>query len=192
MTSRWQIRQLKLLRPNVILIIDEPYMAAFGSAYISLSREQVISMLDEVIEGIHEEGGVAGVHCCGNTDWSVLLSSRVDILNLDAFGFIDNLALYPVELRSFLDRGGVIAWGNMPNNESIDEFSPEDIAARLRSGLKNISYKAASRGVEITVEYFSHSSLILPICGLGPTTEETADLVFEKLVETGKYLQHFS
>jgi hypothetical protein len=68
MIARWQVRQLKTARPNVIIFVDEPYMASFGSAFISLSREQVIAMLDEVFEAIHSEGGLAGVHCCANTD----------------------------------------------------------------------------------------------------------------------------
>jgi hypothetical protein len=124
MNARWQIRQLKSVRPNVILFLDEPYMAAFGSAFISLSREQVVAYLDEVFDAIHTEDGVAGIHCCANTDWSVLLGTKVDILNLDAYGFIENLALYPAELRAYLDRGGNICWGIIPNNEQIFNETP--------------------------------------------------------------------
>lgn len=119
MNARWQVRRLKSVRQNVILCLDEPYMAAFGSAFISLGREQVISILDEIFDAIHAEGGLAGIHCCANTDWSVLLATKVDILNLDAYGFIGNLALYPAELREYLDRGGSICWGSVPNNEQI-------------------------------------------------------------------------
>lgn len=93
----------------MILVVDEPYLAAFGSAFISLSREEVIAMLDEVFAAIHQEGGLAGVHCCANTDWSVLMATSVNFLNLDSNGFVENLALYPDELRAFLDRGGYIA-----------------------------------------------------------------------------------
>jgi hypothetical protein len=189
MNARWQVRELIKIRPHVIIFVDEPYMASFGSAYISLSREQVISMLNEVFAGIHKEGGVAGVHCCGNTDWSVLLATSVDILNLDAFGFIDSLALYPEELRDFLDRGGLIAWGILPNDERIDQFRTEDIVKRLDEGLEKISQKAARRGVEITVNDFNKRSLILPSCGLGSTTVSVADQVFKKLIATGMYLQ---
>ena len=109
MNARWQIRQLKSVRPNVILFLDEPYMAAFGSAFISLSREQVIAYLDEVFDSIHAEGGVAGIHCCANTDWGVLLATKVDILNLDAYGYVENLALYPAELRSISTAAAVSA-----------------------------------------------------------------------------------
>ena len=94
MNARWQVRQLKQVGSQVILFVDEPYMASFGSAFISLSREQAVSMLDEVFAAIHAEEALAGVHCCANTDWSVLLETQVDILNLDAYGYLENRSRY--------------------------------------------------------------------------------------------------
>jgi methionine synthase II (cobalamin-independent) len=189
MNARWQIRQLKSVRPNVLLFLDEPYMAAFGSAFISLSREQAILWLDEVFDAIHAEGAVAGIHCCANTDWSVLLATQVDVLNLDAYGFIENLALYPTELRLFLDRGGAVCWGIVPNNERIFDETPLGLAGRLRNGIRLIVEKAAARGVTMNPDEFARRSLIAPACGLGSTSEEVADRVFEVLAETGEILQ---
>ena len=189
MNARWQIRQLKSVRSNVMLFLDEPYLAAFGSAFISLSREQVITYLDEVFDAIHAEGGLAGVHCCANTDWSVLLGTKVDILNLDAYGFIGNLALYPAELRGYLDRNGNICWGIVPNNEQIFSETPPGLADRLRNGIKLIIEKAAARGVTIKAEEFAGRSLIAPACGLGSTSIEAAEQVFEVLAETGNILK---
>jgi hypothetical protein len=190
MNARWQARELHAVRPNVIIFADEPYMASFGSAFISLSREQAIGMLDEVFAGIHQEDALAGVHCCANTDWSVLLGTSVDILNLDAYGYIENLALYPAELRAFLDRGGVVAWGIVPNTEELYEVTPERLAHELRVGIRLISEKAAARGVTITVEELEHRSLIAPACGMGPTTVDVADLAFEMLGRTKAILQN--
>ena len=189
MTARWQVRQLKQVRPEVFIFVDEPYMASFGSAFISLSRQQATEMLDEVFGAIHAEGALAGVHCCGNTDWSVLLGTQVDILNLDACGYLENLALYPHELRQFLDRGGVIAWGSVPNNETIYQVTPQDIAESLQHGMRLISEKARARGVAIQVEELANRSLIVPSCGLGPTTVEIAGRVLEVLKQTGEILQ---
>ncbi len=187
--ARWQVRQLKQTRPNVIIFVDEPYLASFGSAFISLSREQVIMMLDEVFAAIHAEGALAGVHCCGNTDWSVLMDTSVDILNLDAYEYLDNLALYPHEVRAFLDRGGNLAWGIIPNNEVIFNVTPEGLAQRLRDGLQLISDKARGRGVSIGVGEFAGRSLITTACGLGPTSIEIADRAVDTLVRTGEELQ---
>lgn len=189
MNARWQIRRLRSVRQNVILFLDEPYMAAFGSAFISLGREQVIAYLDEAFDAIHAEAGIAGVHCCANTDWSVLLGTKVDILNLDAYGFVENLALYPAELREFLDRGGNICWGILPNNEQIFNETPQGLADRLRNGIRLISEKAAARGVTIKADEFATRSLIAPACGLGSTSIEVADRVFEMLAETGNILK---
>ncbi len=187
--ARWQIRQLKQACSNIIIFVDEPYLASFGSAFISLSREQVIAMLNEVFDAIHAEGAFAGVHCCGNTDWSVLMETSVDILNLDAYEYLDHLALYPSELRAFLDRGGNVAWGIIPNNEAIFRVTPESLAQRLQNGLQVISDKARGRGVLIKPEEFAFRSLITTACGLGPTTIEIADQAIETLVQTGDILQ---
>jgi hypothetical protein len=189
MIARWQVRQLKAVRPNVIIFVDEPYMASFGSAFIGLSREQVIAMLDEIFDAIHAEGGLAGVHCCANTDWGVLLATKVDILNLDAYGYIENLALYPIELRAFLDRGGAVAWGIVPNNEEIFYVTAEGLAKRLRDGFRLVSEKAAARGVRIKLEEFDDRSLLVPACGLGSTSVEIADRVFEVLSQTATHLR---
>jgi methionine synthase II (cobalamin-independent) len=188
MLARWQVQQLRAVRPNTIIFVDEPYMASFGSAFVSLSREQVITMLNEVFEAIHGEGALAGVHCCGNTDWSVLLATSVDILNLDAYGYLENLALYSSDLRAFLDRGGVVAWGIVPNNEEITAVTPEQLAQRLLDGLALISRKAEARGVAISVDELAHRSLIAPSCGLGPTTVEIAEQVLKVLPRTAAIL----
>ena len=164
-------------------------MSSFGSTFISLSREQVITLLNEVFDAIHAEDALAGVHCCGNTDWSVLMETSVDILNLDAYEYLDNLALYPHEMRAFLDRGGNLAWGLIPNNEVIFNVTPAGLAQRLRDGLQLISAKAQGRGVTISVDEFAHRSLITTACGLGPTTIEIADRAIETLVQTGETLQ---
>ena len=189
MNARWQIRHLKTVRPDVIIFVDEPYMASFGSAYISLSREQVVVMLDEVFESIHAEGGLAGVHCCANTDWSVLLATQVDILNLDAYGYLDNLALYPLELREFLDRNGIIACGIIPNTPDIFKVTPEQLAIQLRDGLDLICEKAAARGVSLSPQSFENRSLVTSACGLGPATPDVADHVLTIISEVCRLLR---
>ena len=189
MLARWQVRKLKSVRENVIIFLDEPYMAAFGSAFVSLSREQVIRCQDEVYTAIQAEGALGGVHCCANTDWGLLLSTGVDILNLDAFAYLPNLALYPLELRNFLDRGGSICWGLIPNNELILTESAEALASRLQDGINLICQKAAGRGVRILPAEFATHSLLAPACGLGSTSVEIADRVFDMLAETSHILK---
>ncbi len=189
MNARWQIRQLETVGENVIMFVDEPYMASFGSAFISLSREQALGYMNEVYDAVHSEGALVGVHCCGNTDWGLLLDSQADILNLDAYEFLENLALYPTELRLFLERGGAVCWGIIPNNEAIRSESPASLAKRLRDGIQLITDKASARGIHIPSDELAARSLLSPACGLGPTTPEIAEQVFDVLAETSEILK---
>jgi hypothetical protein len=68
--AAWLESQLKKLAPTTLVFIDEPYMSSFGSAYISLSQEQALALMEEVLAGIE---GLKGLHCCGNSDWSLLI-----------------------------------------------------------------------------------------------------------------------
>ena len=187
--ARWQVKTLKQVCPNVILFVDEPYLAAFGSAFITLSRDEVIRMLNEVFTAIHQEGGWAGVHCCANTDWSMLMATSVDILNLDAYGFAENLALYPDELRAFLDRQGAIAWGIIPNNEDLQTTTPNELAQRFARDIKRIVIKAEARGVAIDPGELLTSSLITTSCGLGSTTTAIAEKALDVQQQTRGILQ---
>jgi methionine synthase II (cobalamin-independent) len=187
--ARWQVQHLGTASKHVIMFVDEPYMASFGSAYVNLGKEQVIGWLDEIYDALHAAGAVTGTHCCGNTDWGVLLNTKVDILNLDAYDFIENLALYPAELRELLDRGGAVCWGLIPNDGRILNETPQLLADRLRNGIKLISENAAKHGVTIRPDEFASRSLIAPSCGLGSATVEIADRAFDVLVETSEILK---
>ncbi len=165
--ASWQERALASLNPRTILFVDEPYLSALGSAFVSLPRELVIGLLEEVLSGIQ---GLRGVHCCGNTDWSLLLETSIDILNFDAYNYAESVSLYPREIAAFLDRGGVIAWGIVPNEEkTLETETVESLSDRLGEAMAFLTRKGI--GLDMLVQ----QSLITPSCGLGGLTLEQAD-----------------
>lgn len=166
--ARWQEKQLQKLSPKVITFIDEPYMSSFGSAYVSLSREQAITLMEEVLAGLE---GIKGVHCCGNTDWSLLLATSIHILNLDAYGYAETLALYADDVKAFLNRGGIIAWGIVPASEVIYAETPEHLLERLEQAMQMLVTKG------IPLDNIVEASLITPSCGTGSLSAETAEKV---------------
>jgi hypothetical protein len=170
--AAWQESLLKKICPRTIIFVDEPYLSAFGSAYINLQREQVVALLNEVFEGI---SGLSAVHCCGNTDWSILMETKVDIINLDAFEYADMLLLYPDRLHDFIDRGGVIAWGIFPTLEDKIKRGMEEELVRQ---LEDLFAKLESLG--IPREKVLGQSLITPACGVGGLSVELADTVFSQ------------
>ena len=166
--AQWQAARLSRLSETVIMVLDEPYLASVGSAILSLPREEVVAALDEIFEGL--PGVLCGVHCCANTDWGLVLSSRAAYLSFDAYEYADSLLLYPEEVSGFLARGGRIAFGVVPTaREAIGSETPGSLASRMEGILDRL----ASRGIprEVVVP----SSVITPACGLGTLPEDAAE-----------------
>jgi methionine synthase II (cobalamin-independent) len=174
--ASWQEKKLSQISKNTIIFVDEPYMAAFGSVGVLLSKERIISLLEEVFGGISR---LKGVHCCGNTDWSVLLDTSADIVSYDTYNYAQSLSLYPAEVKKFLDRGGTIAWGVIPNNEQ--PLSRESVAS-LNDRLEEAMAPFTRKGIPF--KQLIKQGLLTPSCGLGSmTTEEAASRVLELLAE---------
>ena len=60
---------------------------------------------------------------------------------------------------------------------------------RMKNEIRLIFEKAAQRGMTNKSEVFDRCRLITPACGLGPTSLQMADRVFEVLSEMGEILK---
>jgi hypothetical protein len=178
--ARWQEHALRQVCAHTILAVDEPYMASFGSAYVALSRSQVVEWLEEVFSGIQ---GLKMVHCCGNTDWSILLQTSVDILSFDAYEYALNVSLYPEDLAAFLDRGGTLAWGITPKAPAAYDETVASLIERLLSGIELLVGKGIHR------DDILRASLITPSCGLGPLSEDLAEHICELTADVSRAMR---
>jgi methionine synthase II (cobalamin-independent) len=169
--SRWQVRQLSCFGCPVIIFFDEPALAGFGSSeFISISRDAIVQSLEEVIAAVHAEGGLAGVHVCANTDWSLVLGSAADIVSFDAYSYFDRFILYSDQIKAFLDAGKMIAWGVVPTLQA-DELEN----ATAESLFNQWQQKAAQvEKLGIDSDQLISQSLITPSCGAGSLTAELA------------------
>ncbi len=174
LNARWQIRTLSGPGCPVIVFIDEPALAGFGSSeLISISREAIFDCLREVVDAIHRDGGLAGIHVCANTDWSLALESGADIVNFDAFAYFDRFILYGDQIKAFLNAGRFLAWGIVPT------LNPDDIeretVATLFAGWQARLNQAATLGV--APETIRRQSFITPSCGVGSLPPALAERV---------------
>ena len=167
MKAHWQEEQLSQLCETTIISVDEPYLTSLGSAVVNLNPEEVQDNIQEVFGFIK---GLKGLHCCGNTDWPLLMDTSTDILFLDAFSYAKNLALYPEELQTFLARGGIIGWGIVPSvDEDLHQENVISLSNRFETALKSLVEKGIKFGDIL------HQSLITPSCGLGTLDLEVAE-----------------
>jgi len=174
MKALWQIRLFRKFNKPIIIFLDEPYLGCFGSAYTPLNREDVVKGLTEISEGIKAKDVLVGVHCCGNTDWSIFTDiPTIDIISFDAYSYLDKLLLYADNLKAFFNRSGILCWGIVPTQEFSGQ-SPKDLSKKIIDARRILGVKGVSGGL-------MNNMLLSPACGLGTLDVQKAEAIFETL-----------
>jgi hypothetical protein len=184
MICRWQVQMFKPFAEQVICFIDEPILSAFGSStYVSVRRDDVIQLLKDMVDAVHADGGIAGMHCCGNTEWSIPIDAGVDIISFDAFQYGETIAMYAKAVNNFLAKGGALAWGIVPTSTLICEQTVEGLALRLEGMMDHLASKGAEKRL------IADQSLLTPSCGTGSLTPEEAELVYDRLSALSSFMK---
>jgi hypothetical protein len=176
MKARWQINLFRKFGKPIILFLDEPYLACFGSGFTPINRQDVVSGLAEFTKRIESPEVLIGVHCCGNTDWSIFTEvPNIDIVSFDAFNFLERILLYAHQLITFFKRGGILAWGIVPTGDFSPQIDKTILAERLQAGLNVLVNKG------IDEELLKKRLILTPSCGLGALGFDKAEPIFECL-----------
>ncbi len=179
--ATWQENILSEISPNTIIFVDEPYLVSLGSVFTPIPEEKVPVLLEEVFRGIK---GVKGLHCCGNTNWSVILDTTIDILSFDAYNYASSLSTHSDKVKSFLERGGNIAWGIVPNEE--DTLTKESLPS-LRDRLEDAIAPFTREGVKF--KQIIAQGLITPSCTLAGLSLEAASQTLELTAKLSRDLR---
>jgi hypothetical protein len=168
--AAWQAQKFRELGKAAVVFFDEPYLSGFGSAYLPLSREEVTEFLTQALSAAREFGPITmGLHCCGNTDWGLLLEAPIDILSFDSYGYFDSLRLYDQAVGKFLGRGGWLAWGLVPTGEELERETAETLWSRFQGQVAQLAQDQGLRVKDILSQ-----ALVTPACGMGYLSVETA------------------
>lgn len=181
LSAKWQCAKLKEKNPNVILFFDEPSLSMLGTPFVSISNEDAKNWINESLEGLdcHK-----AIHCCGNTNWELVLSTNIDILSFDAYQYSDNVIAYSKELSEFYSRGGSIAWGIVPTaDENIMKESAESLFAKMEAIFDKLESKGIGRKLATS------RSLITPQCGMGTTSIQCAEKALDMCVSLSSMLK---
>jgi len=187
MKAAWQVEFLKEIGAPVIVFIDEPALAGLGSvAYISIAKDDIAADLNEVIAATHQAGGLAGIHVCANTEWPFVLSLDLDILSFDAYGYFDRLVTCRDDVLSFLDRGGIIAWGIVPTSDiaAIESETGESLAKKWEAQAELLETDGWDK------RKLLEKTLVTPSCGTGAISAEHARKVLELTKDVSEILRN--
>jgi methionine synthase II (cobalamin-independent) len=168
-----------------MIFLDEPYLSSVGSGFSPIQRDDVVTMLKEVINYLRERSdALIGIHCCGNTDWSMVIEAEPNIINFDAFDYMDHFLLYRKEIVRFLKMGGILAWGVVPTTNLSEDQSVDTLLLILENGLRRIGEWGIDR------DMLAERSILTPVCGMGTMTPELArkgmDLLYRLFINVGQ------
>lgn len=151
------LRQAETALPGnpVILVLDEPGLTAYPHEGFPLGADDTIDLLSGGLAAARS-AAMAGVHCCGPTDWRLVLHAGPDLLSMPVEASVGDDA---AGLSGFLDRGGWIAWGAVPTDRPLGER--EDVHwRRLTSVWCDLSRNGCDPMLLRT------QSILTPACGL--------------------------
>ncbi len=176
--AAWQAKQFRNLGRHPVIFFDEPLLTGFGSAFLTISRDEVVTILTETLETARQFGPLSlGVHCCGNTDWTLFLETPFDILSFDSYGYFDSLLIYGQALRRFLHRGGWLAWGLIPTRDELQTETAESLWQRFQGQVQQLGALGLKPAQVLS------QALLTPACGLGYTSPEAATRTLEMLAD---------
>lgn len=182
----WQVKELSGTAKTPIIFIDEPYLSGFGSAFSPIERHDVIRLIKEVMDYLREKSdALIGIHCCGNTDWSMIIETGPDIINFDAFSYMDYFLLYPEDITRFIQKGGAIAWGIVPTSDFSGKETVEGLFSKLKQGLARLYEWGLDPHTVIK------QSLLTPACGLGTMDRVDSEKVLSLLSNLSQKCRDF-
>lgn len=151
----------------VVLVLDEPGLTAYPSDAFPLGADETIDLLSGGLAAA-KAAAMAGVHCCGPTDWRLVLHAGPDLISMPVDDSVGDDA---AGLSSFLDRGGWVAWGVVPTDRPLGER--EDVHWRRLTGLWcDLSRNGCDPMLLRT------QSILTPACGLAHHAPAQVDHVF--------------
>ena len=157
--ARWCEMEMRLRTgvKDTLVVLNEPYFASLGSSVVPVDKETVRSGWEDIAALI--EGGL-GIHCCSNTDWEFVLELNPSVVSIDAYATAKEFLLYSDSIVSFMEQGGVVAWGIVPAEYKIFAGeTPELLFQRyiaIRTQLSTL----------MPEHLFDAQSLITPSCGI--------------------------
>jgi methionine synthase II (cobalamin-independent) len=178
MKALWQVKFFEQFAKPVIIFLDEPYLGCYGSSFTPINKEDVVKRLTELTEEIKSQAVYLGVHCCGNTDWSIFTDIKaLNIISFDAFSFADKFILYADNLKAFIQRGGIICWGIVPTQEFSGQETAQILAEKLKQSINALVKKGLDKDLLL------EQMLVSPSCGLGSLDSEKSEKIFKLLSE---------
>lgn len=177
----WQVDRLKTQQCPVMLFVDEPALCLKDSVSHGIPLERRISALAAILRDVRSRGAIAGLHCCAARPFARMLAAEPDVLSFDAHRELETFFSYHEAIK-FVERGGWVAYGLIPNAAELRTLQP--------TALFNRWLIAASMTSD--PQMLAQRSLITATCGLGLLSKDSADRSFQMASGVGQLLRRLA
>ncbi|NTV62601.1 MAG: hypothetical protein HGA65_03560, partial [Oscillochloris sp.] len=122
----WHHEQLSALGQQVILCLDEPFLAVLDLPLCPFEREEGLAMIARLLADMP---GCRGLCVGGAPDWATLLDLPLDLVIFDAYEHSAALLAAAQGVAAFLMRGGILGWGIVPVEPDALAHQPANLLA---------------------------------------------------------------
>ena len=158
----------------LVLVLDEPSLTAWYGEGFPWEADDTVDLLSGALAAA-AHGAIAGVHCCGATEWRLALAAGPQILSVPTGS---GLTEDPVALGTFLDGGGWVAWGAVPTDGPVSR-QPERYLHAIHDEWRDL----ARGGVDF--DLLRSRAIVTPACGLVGHTDSQADEILAMTTRIG-------
>ncbi len=174
------VKALRRTGATPLFYLDEPGLYALDRS--DARHVVVLQELRLFITALQHEGALVGLHCCSNTDWSLLFDLGLNLLSVDCRLSLDAVLDGGEGLVRFLDGGGALSLGIIPTDFS-SSYRVEELVDAVETSLR------ASFRDERTFREVASRSLLTPACGLALRSVPDVERTFEELREAQRRLR---
>ena len=155
---------------EIVLVLDEPALAALGDQSLPESAQRTLVDLLEHIDA------TVGIHCCGDTDWGALADIGFAWLSWDLSALGEGFLAGVDRIAVGLSRGVRLMWGIVPTTSGpLPE--PQVLIGRYGTAVANLVVAGAPLAKLKDEAWFT------PACGLAGLSIGDAEAVIGVLSE---------
>jgi hypothetical protein len=172
------VKALRKANTTPVFYLDEPGLYALDPR--DARHVLALQELKLLAKALQREGALVGIHFCGNTDWSHVLSLGFDLISLDVRLSLDALLEEDAAVRGFLEAGGAFSYGIIPTDLG-QEFDVRELVDALETSVRSALPGAlAERALD--------RCLLTPACGLAMRTVADSEEVMAQLKDARNLL----
>jgi hypothetical protein len=112
--AEWQEARLRGVNATTIICFDEPFLDSVGLPFLPLDWERAREQLALALGGVR---GCRALFAGGTVRWAEVVEAPVDMIMADVFEHGHALVEASAALAAFVERGGCVGMGVVPNDE---------------------------------------------------------------------------